>query len=104
MLTREGQAFGVHSAVIVVTPSTYSDWGRLLGGLARRGVRTAAVLLDVNSFGRRDVAAPAMAAQLLAAGVVTYLVRQGEDISEALRPAGFLGTAPPASEPLEARA
>ncbi|MBI3953897.1 MAG: DUF58 domain-containing protein [Chloroflexi bacterium] len=104
VLTQEGQSFGMHSAIIVITASTYSDWGRLLGGLARRGVRTAAVLLDVSSFGRRDIAVPAITAQLLGAGVVTYVVRQGDKLSDSLQPAGFSGTAPTSPEPVEARA
>lgn len=102
VLTQEGRWFGPHSALIVITSSTYSDWGRLLGGLARKGVRAAAVLLDVNGFGRRDVAVPVVASQLLGAGVVTCLLRQGDNLSQALRPSGSFEAYSAAPEPVGA--
>ncbi len=104
VLTREGQSFGLHSAVVVITPSTLSDWGRLVGGLARRGVKAAAVVIDVNSFGRRDITVPGVVAQLTGAGVAAYLVRQGENLSEALRPVGLGELEQPSPATLESRA
>ena len=83
LLGREGRRFGRHTTAIVITPSTEESWVvglQLLGG---RGVKRAAVLLEPRTFGG-DESALLVYSALAAAGVLTYLVKRGEDLSVTL--------------------
>ncbi len=55
--------------------------------LSARGARTAAVLMEPGSFGAAGSAILPFST-LVASGVLTYLVRRGDDLSLALGPNG----------------
>jgi hypothetical protein len=69
--------------VIAITPSTDESWVVSLQLLGGRGVKRAAVLLEPRTFGGEESALLVYSA-LAAAGVLTYLVKRGEDLSVTL--------------------
>jgi uncharacterized protein (DUF58 family) len=86
LLEREGNRFGRHSTVIVITSSADEAWVQSLQGLVERGVRVAVVLLEGGSFGAGESALVVFSA-LAAGDILTYLVRRGDDLMTALAPA-----------------
>lgn len=97
VLEEEGRRFGRHTTVIVVTASPNEEWVTALQTLIQQGTRTAAVLLEPDSFAVVDE--PPETAQLplqalAASGVLTYVVRAGSDLSLMLGPAGIVSGGP----------
>lgn len=90
LLEEEGRRLGRHTTVILVTSSLEKEWVYALGILLQQGCRASVVLMDPESFGRKD-AGELPADDLAASGVVTYLVRAQSDISLMLGPAGVVG-------------
>jgi len=83
VLLAELPDFGRHTAVIVITGDWTREWVSALQALRYRGVRAAVVLIDGSSFG--DVPpVDEVLAHLARAKVVTYVVREGDDLSTAL--------------------
>lgn len=83
VLLAELPQFGRHTTVIVITGDWTRAWVTALEAVRQRGVRTVAVLVDGASFG----AVPpvdTVQAHLVQAGVPTYVVRQGDDLSAVL--------------------
>ncbi|MDA1188702.1 MAG: DUF58 domain-containing protein [Chloroflexi bacterium] len=72
-----------HTTLIVITASPRQEWVTALQELMRRRVRIASVLLDGRSFGGFFDSREALK-YLDNAGVPTYLVRNGENVSVAL--------------------
>lgn len=72
------------STLVVVTSSTDTSWLAEAHVHARRGVMVLAILIDPASFGRPDIDFERVRQQVELAGITTYLVRQGDDITEAL--------------------
>ena len=69
--------------LIAITPSYDMDWIRAARELRRRGTRIVAVVADMTSFGvRGDTRAATL--ELAASGILTYVLREGEDMREAL--------------------
>jgi uncharacterized protein (DUF58 family) len=87
LLEREGNRFGHHSTVIVITSSTEEAWVHSLQELPENGVRVAVVLLDASSFGAGESALMVFSA-LAARDILAYLVRRGDDLATALGSAG----------------
>lgn len=85
ILTEEGKRFGRQTTVVVITPALDEAWVAGLQSLVQRGVRTAAVLVEPSTFGGKESALVTYTL-LLANDVMTYLVKQGDDIDEALTP------------------
>jgi uncharacterized protein (DUF58 family) len=85
LLDREGNRFGRHSTVIVITSSADEAWVHRLQGVLERGVRVAVVLLEASSFGTSESGLEAFSI-LAASGIPAYLVRRGDDLATALRP------------------
>ena len=84
LLDREGNRFGRHSTVIVITTSSAEEaWVHNLQGLVERGVRVAVVLLEASSFGAGE-SAPVAFSALVASDILAYLVRRGDDLATAL--------------------
>jgi uncharacterized protein (DUF58 family) len=82
-LAMDGATLARHTTLIVITPSTDSRWVTVLRGLRARGVHGVAILLASRTFGP----APdwtATLADLQASGTAAYLVKNGDDLSEAL--------------------
>jgi uncharacterized protein (DUF58 family) len=102
LLQEEERRFGRHTTLIVVTPSADEEWVASLQALVQRGARAAVVLLEARSFGAGDSALIPFST-LVASDILTYLVRQGDDLAIALGPAGAAGTAGPARRRAEAR-
>jgi uncharacterized protein (DUF58 family) len=84
ILATEYTQFGRGTTVMVVTPSPDERWVEALRPLRDRGVRPAAVVIDPASFDARYAGARVPPANLLAAGLPTFVVRQGDDLSEVL--------------------
>jgi uncharacterized protein (DUF58 family) len=81
----EGHHMGRGTTVIIITADPTDGWIREANLLVRRGIRTVAVLLDAASFGGAGVR-PAEETRLVLEnnGVLTYIVRLGDDITAAL--------------------
>lgn len=83
VLATEGNRFGRNSTLIVITSSAAEDWVPLLHEIVARGIRSAVVLLEPETFG-----APAKilltVSSLAGLGVPTFLVKQGDNLTQAL--------------------
>ncbi len=90
LLQEEGRRLGRHTTAIIITSSVDPNWVNALGLLLQQGARAAVVLLDGESFGKKDAGTPPTDA-LATAGVVTYVVPAQSDISLMLGPAGVVG-------------
>jgi uncharacterized protein (DUF58 family) len=90
VLMEEGNRFGRHTTLLVVTSATDDHWVTGLQSLSQRGVRIAAVLVDPSSFG--DSRTPlAVFGELAASNIPTYVVRKGDDLTVVLSPTGGHG-------------
>lgn len=89
-LTEDERRFGRNSTLIVITPSADEAWVETLEALVQRGARAAVVLLEPGSFGSQESALLPFST-LVAADILTYLVRRDDELSIALGPAGTLG-------------
>ncbi len=85
LLSVEGKRFGRHTTVVLITPSTDEAWVTSLLMLTQRGVKVAAVLLEASTFGSKDTSLM-VAAQLAAADIWSYIVKQGDDLTNTLAP------------------
>ena len=94
VLEAEGQRFGRHSTLIVITPSANEEWVVAMQSLVQQGGRAAVALLEPSSFGAAESALLPFST-LVASDILTYLVRCGDDLSLALGPAGTVGEPPP---------
>ncbi len=89
LIVGEGYHCGRDTVALVITPSLDEAWVDALQRLKLDGVGTAAILLERETFGEAD-AAPGEPSSLLqigalaAAGIPSYLVKQGDAIGEAL--------------------
>jgi len=85
LVALEGHHMARGTTVIIVTADPTEGWIREANLLVRRGLRTVAVLLDAQSFGATDVPPVEETRAILeASGVITYVVRQGDNITAAL--------------------
>lgn len=87
MINAELHLFPRGTTIIAVTPTTRDDWVPAARQLARRGLRIVTVLIDPESFGGRHAAAP-LASLLEANEMGAYVVRNGDNLAEALGRAG----------------
>lgn len=85
LVAEEGKRFGRHTTVVVVTPSVEETWVVGLQSLVQRGVKSAAIIVEPSTFGGRE-SAMAIYGTLLANDMMTYMVRRGDDLNEALTP------------------
>lgn len=83
VLTGEGQSLSRHTTLIVITSSPDVTWVAALRDLQRRGVYSVAVVVDAASFGPSLPSAPVLT-ELLASGIVSYLVKRGDRLNESL--------------------
>jgi uncharacterized protein (DUF58 family) len=83
IILSEETRFTPGSVVVIVTASTDETWLAACRVLTIRGVKVMVVMLEASTFGGK--ASPILAvSSLAAAGIPVYLVRQGDDLSEAL--------------------
>ena len=66
----------------MITSASDGPWVDALGGLARRGVRVSAVLIDRESFGGDSNSDSVV--HLTASGISTYPISKGDLIASAL--------------------
>jgi uncharacterized protein (DUF58 family) len=85
LLNVEGRHFGRHTTLVVITPSMDQSWVMSLLTLSQRGVKVAVVLLEASTFGGAENSLMVVSS-LAAADIWTYLVKQGDDLSNALAP------------------
>ncbi len=84
VLAANGQRFGRHTTLVLITPAADHDWLAAVRFLVRRKVKVAAVLLDASTFGAGGSVLPVMSA-LAALGVPACTVKKGEPLAAALR-------------------
>jgi uncharacterized protein (DUF58 family) len=83
LISEEQRRFGRHTTVVVVTSSNDDSWLPTIQSLHQRGVRVAVVLVDAGTFGG-DESPIVMYGELAASNILTYMVRNGDDLSLAL--------------------
>ncbi len=82
-LTTDSTHLARHATLIVITPSTETEWITALRGLRARGIQGIGVFLAGSTFG----AAPewnSAFASLQASGLPAYLVKRGDDLQAVL--------------------
>ena len=83
VLTAEMEHLPRHTTVLAITPSTDPTWVAAMRGIRRRGIHGLAVLMAANTFGQAPPYVDTLA-ELLASGIPTHLVFNGQDIPIAL--------------------
>ncbi len=83
LMNAELKMFPRGTTVIVVTPTVREEWAMTARQLVRRGLRVVTVLIDPESFGASRSSA-ALASLLQANGMVTYIVRNGDNLTATL--------------------
>lgn len=83
LLANEARRFGRHTTVVVITPATDDGWVASLNQAAGRGARTAAVLLEAETFGAAGTSLLAYSA-LAASGIPVFTLQRDADLREAL--------------------
>lgn len=83
LIIEESRRFGRHTTVVIVTPSTETEWALTLTGLSARGVKVAAVLLEADTYGDAPSALDVYGT-LAAGGVYSYTVKHQDDLGRAL--------------------
>jgi uncharacterized protein (DUF58 family) len=83
VVAAEGRHLSRNTTLIVITPCTELDWIASMRDLRRRGVQGIAVLLAARTFGAAEPWDGAEA-ELLSSGLLTYVVRRGDPLAEAL--------------------
>ena len=77
LLYQQAARWGRHTTLIAITGSTDERWVGAVETLQRRGVQVAVVMLDLESFGGRG-GGDEVAAELMARGVQTNIIREGD--------------------------
>jgi uncharacterized protein (DUF58 family) len=83
IITAEGAHLSRNATTVFVTPSDQRAWIAAARDLSQRGINTVAVLLESHSFGD-PLGNEALVNELSASGIHTYLVREGDDLAQAL--------------------
>lgn len=83
IIAAEGTHLKRNTTAIIVTPTDDPYWITAARDVTQRGIRVIAVLIDPRTFGHprsnKD-----LATELAVSGIATYLVREGEDLAQAL--------------------
>lgn len=83
ILAAEGTHLRRNTTAIVITPTDQKDWIAAAQAVSQRGVRLVAVLMESRSFGQL-YSNEKLVPELSMSGISTYLVREGDDLSQAL--------------------
>ncbi len=83
LLVSSTARFGRGSTALIVTPTARQEWLGSCQDLRLRGVRSAVVLLEASTYGSARSSLLLVGA-LAAAGIPTYLVKQGQPLPAAL--------------------
>ena len=79
----ESARLGRNNTLVAITPSPETGWVKSLRETKRRGLRMIAAIADVNTFGGHGDT-EGVASELVASGIPTYVVREGDDLQAAL--------------------
>jgi uncharacterized protein (DUF58 family) len=83
IVAAEGAHLGRNTTAIIITPTDQDYWVAAARDLTRRGLVVIAVLLEAHSFGHPR-SNEDLVAELSASGIHTYVVREGDDLAQAL--------------------
>ena len=83
VLTVDSARLGRNNTLVAISPSSDPSWVKALREVKRRGLRSIGVIADTRSFGGFGDAELA-AAELLASGVPSYVVKEGDDLQKVL--------------------
>lgn len=83
LLVAEGGLFTRNSTVITITPSTDESWVQAVINIVTRNVQSVSVVIEPNTFGGQD-SSLMVVSDLASVNIPTYLVKYGDDISQAL--------------------
>jgi len=83
IIAAEGSHLGRNTTAVIVTATHQSFWIASIRDVTRRGVKAIAVLVDPSTFGHPR-SNEALATDLAISGIPTYLVREGDDLAQAL--------------------
>ncbi len=84
LLAGEARRFGRFSTLLIITPSSNENWVHQLQHLTRRGARSAAIIVEPNTFGGEGNAMLTVGT-LAASGVPSFLVKQAPTMAAALQ-------------------
>ncbi|MEA3335985.1 MAG: DUF58 domain-containing protein [Chloroflexota bacterium] len=84
VLTAEMEHLPRHTTVLAITPSAHSSWIAAMRDIRRRGVHSMAIFLAASTFGQGAPDYKQALAELLASGISTRVVANGDDIPAAL--------------------
>jgi uncharacterized protein (DUF58 family) len=91
VLQTESNIFPRGTTVIVVTPTVRENWATAARQLVRRGLRVVTVLIDPQSFGGHR-SSDGLVNLLHANNLLTYVVRNGDNLTATLSQAKKSGT------------
>lgn len=83
LLVAEGGLFTRNSTVITITPSTDESWVQATIDIVTRNVQAVSVVIEPNTFGGQN-SSLMVVSDLASVNIPTYLVKYGDDISQAL--------------------
>lgn len=83
IIAAEGAHLSRNTTAVVITPTDQSSWIVAARDLSQRGIKVIAVLLESRSFGNVR-SNEKLVTELSISGISTYLVREGDDLIEAL--------------------
>ncbi|MGD2206313.1 MAG: DUF58 domain-containing protein [Anaerolineae bacterium] len=83
VIAAEGAHLSRNTTVILVTSATHQGWITAAHNMNQRGIRTVAVVIESHSFGHVHSNEGAIT-ELAVSGIPAYLVREGDDLAEAL--------------------
>lgn len=83
IVTAEGAHLGRNTTAIMVTPTHQRYWVAAARDIIRRGVKVITVLIDPHGFGSPR-SNEHLVPELAASGILTYMVREGDDLTQAL--------------------
>lgn len=83
LIARETAPMNRSITLVLVTASPEIEWIHYALDLRRRGFHLVAIVVDASSFGMGVDFAPVIG-ELSASGILTYVVRQGDDLRTAL--------------------
>lgn len=90
VLREERNLFAVSSSLVIITPSINGAWIQAVSAMVAEVPQIVVILIDPHSFGAEDTIDRALN-QLYLSGALSYVVRNGDNLSEAL---SFRRTAP----------
>ncbi len=90
VLREERNLFATSSSIVIITSSTSGDWIQAVNTMMNEVPQIVVILVDPHSFGAEGAVDRALNLLYLS-GALSYVVRKGDDLSEAL---SFRRTAP----------